>query len=96
MKNRYLKATWKGTDILIIDEVSMMSLKIFEMLDAIGKAVRKSQKPFGGIQMIFSGDFYQLPPVGNKDDPDTTSYNLIRAPRMPEDLKEAMDRMQII
>ena len=74
MKNRYLKATWKGTDILIIDEVSMMSLKIFEMLDAIGKAVRKSQKPFGGIQMIFSGDFYQLPPVGNKDDPDTTKF----------------------
>ena len=74
MKNRYLKATWKGTDILIIDEVSMMSLKIFEMLDAIGKAVRKSQKPFGGIQMIFSGDFYQLPPVGNKDEPDTTKF----------------------
>jgi ATP-dependent DNA helicase PIF1 len=74
MKNRYLRATWKGTDILIIDEVSMMSLKIFEMLDAIGKAVRKSQKPFGGIQMIFSGDFYQLPPVGNKDEPDTTKF----------------------
>jgi len=74
MKNRYLKATWKGTDILIIDEVSMMSQKIFEMLDAIGKAVRKSSKPFGGIQMIFSGDFYQLPPVGNKDDPDTTKF----------------------
>jgi len=74
MKNRYLKATWKGTDILIIDEVSMMSQKLFEMLDAIGKAVRKSSKPFGGIQMIFSGDFYQLPPVGNKDDPDTTKF----------------------
>ncbi len=74
MKNRYLKATWKGTDILIIDEVSMMSQKIFEMLDAIGKAVRKSSKPFGGIQMIFSGDFYQLPPVGNKDEPDTTKF----------------------
>lgn len=74
MKNRYLRATWKGTDILIIDEVSMMSQKIFEMLDAIGKAVRKSSKPFGGIQMIFSGDFYQLPPVGNKDDPDTTKF----------------------
>jgi len=74
MKNRYLKATWKCTDILIIDEVSMMSQKIFEMLDAIGKAVRKSQKPFGGIQMIFSGDFYQLPPVGNKDEQDTTKF----------------------
>jgi ATP-dependent DNA helicase PIF1 len=74
MKNRYVKATWKGTDILIVDEVSMMSLKLFEMLDAIGKAVRKNSKPFGGIQVIFSGDFYQLPPVGTKDEPDTTKF----------------------
>ena len=74
MKNKYAKATWKGTDILIIDEVSMMSQKIFEMLDAIGKAVRRNTKPFGGIQVIFSGDFYQLPPVGNKDEPETTKF----------------------
>ncbi len=74
MKNRYAKATWKGTDILIIDEVSMMSCKIFEMLDAIGKTVRKNSRPFGGIQLIFSGDFYQLPPVGTKDEPETTKF----------------------
>ena len=74
MKNRYAKATWKGTNILVIDEVSMMSQKLFEMLDAIGKAIRKNQQPFGGIQLIFSGDFYQLPPVGNKDDPDTKKF----------------------
>lgn len=74
MKNKYIKSTWKGIDILIIDEVSMMSQKIFEMLDAIGKAVRRISKPFGGIQLIFSGDFYQLPPVGNKDEPETTNF----------------------
>ena len=74
MKNRYARSTWKGTDILVIDEVSMMSQKLFEMLDAIGKAVRKNSRPFGGIQVIFSGDFYQLPPVGNKDEPETTRF----------------------
>ena len=74
MKNRYVKSTWKGTDILIIDEVSMMSRKLFEMLDAIGKAIRKNSRPFGGIQVIFSGDFYQLPPVGNKDEHETTKF----------------------
>ena len=73
-KDRYARATWKGTDILIIDEVSMMSQKLFEMLDAIGKTVRRNTKPFGGIQLIFSGDFYQLPPVGNKDEPLTTKF----------------------
>jgi len=74
MKNRHVKAIWKGTDVLVIDEVSMMSKKLFQMLDAIGKAVRKSTKPFGGIQLIFSGDFYQLPPVGNKDEPETMQF----------------------
>jgi len=44
MKNRYLKATWKGTDILIIDEVSMMSQKLFEMLDAIGTKMNQTQQ----------------------------------------------------
>lgn len=74
LKNRYAKATWKGTDILIIDEVSMMSQKLFEILDAVGKAIRRNSRPFGGIQVIFSGDFYQLPPVGSKDEPETTKF----------------------
>lgn len=50
-------------DILVVDEVSMMSKPIFELLDAIGKKIRKNNKPFGGIQLVFCGDFYQLPPI---------------------------------
>lgn len=73
-KNRFLKKNWKDTDILVVDEVSMMSQKLFDLLDAIGKAIRKNNRPFGGIQLIFSGDFYQLPPVGDKDDPETTRF----------------------
>ena len=73
-KNKHSKALWKETDILVVDEVSMMSLKLFETLDAIGKSVRKNRQPFGGIQVIFSGDFYQLPPIGDKDDPDTNKF----------------------
>ena len=52
----------------------MLSLKLFDMLNEIGKATRKNPRPFGGIQLIFSGDFYQLPPVGNKDEPDTQCF----------------------
>ena len=73
-KNKHYKALWKETNILVVDEVSMMSLKLFETLDAIGKSVRKDRRPFGGLQLIFSGDFYQLPPVGDKDDPDTSKF----------------------
>jgi len=72
--NKYKQKTWKNVDVLVIDEVSMMSQKIFEMLNAIGKTIRDNARPFGGIQVIFLGDFYQLPPVGNKDEIDTVRF----------------------
>ena len=72
--SRYKREVWKETDILIVDEVSMLSLKLFNMLNEIGKVIRKNPRPFGGIQLIFSGDFYQLPPVGNKDEPETMCF----------------------
>ena len=74
IQNNYLKTAWQSISILIIDEVSMMSLKIFVLLDTLGKMLRRNQKPFGGIQVIFSGDFYQLPPVENKEDIETSQF----------------------
>ena len=73
-KNKFAKIAWKKTDILVVDEVSMLSLKLFNTLNEIGKAVRGNSKPFGGIQLIFSGDFFQLPPVGDKEEPDTQRF----------------------
>ena len=73
-KNKFLRAIWKQTDILVVDEISMLSLKLFNILNAIGKAVRGNNKAFGGIQVIFSGDFFQLPPVGDRDEPDTQKF----------------------
>lgn len=68
------KERWLNTDILIIDEVSMMSVELFELLDSIGKRIRRNKNPFGGIQIIFSGDFYQLCPIGNNDRIDSGKY----------------------
>ena len=65
---------WLSTDVLIVDEVSMMNKKLFESLDEIGKLIRKINKPFGDIQLIFLGDFYQLPPVGDDHDMDTYKF----------------------
>ena len=62
------KKNWMASQILIIDEVSMLSLKLFETLNLIGQKIKINKKPFGGIQVIFSGDFFQLPPVGDRDD----------------------------
>lgn len=54
---------WLGTDILIIDEVSMLTPELLEKLDEVAKLVRRNSLPMGGIQVVFVGDFYQLPPV---------------------------------
>ena len=62
---RYKLKNWRNLEILIIDEVSMMSLKIFLLLDIIAKKFYKKTSPFGGLQVIFTGDFYQLSPVAN-------------------------------
>lgn len=70
----FLRTRWLTTEILVIDELSMLSKKILDLLDWLGKNIRKSPKPFGGIQVIGSGDFFQLPPVGNKEDPDTSAF----------------------
>ena len=62
-KKRYKLKNWRGLEILIIDEVSMMSLKILLLLDLIARKFYKKNVPFGGLQVIFTGDFYQLSPV---------------------------------
>jgi hypothetical protein len=49
--------------VLIIDEVSMLSSATFEAADAVCREVRRTAQPFGGLQVILVGDFFQLPPV---------------------------------
>lgn len=63
MKMKNLKNRWQNTDILIIDEISMMDPEIFDKLEILARKIRKNESPFGGIQIILSGDFLQLPPV---------------------------------
>ena len=53
------------TDILVIDEISMMSANLFEKLDIICQRIKRSKKFFGGIQLVITGDFLQLLPVFN-------------------------------
>lgn len=73
-KSKYKKKNWKTVDLLIIDEVSMMSLKLFELLEWTARLCRKDIRPFGAIQVIFTGDFYQLPPVGKEEEPETCQF----------------------
>lgn len=49
--------------MLLIDEISMISGELFDTLDYIAKYIKRNKKPFGGIQIVCSGDFFQLPPI---------------------------------
>jgi ATP-dependent exoDNAse (exonuclease V) alpha subunit len=58
-----LVALLKGIDSIVIDEVSMVRADLMDCIDAALRFILNNKKPFGGIQMIFIGDLYQLPPV---------------------------------
>lgn len=57
---------WKELDVLIIDEVSMINAEYFDKLNSVVKLIRQTDNIFGGIQLVLSGDFLQLPPINSK------------------------------
>jgi len=63
-KKSYIKKRWKELQVLIIDEISMISPDLFDKLEETARILRGNNHPFGGIQLIISGDFCQLPCVG--------------------------------
>lgn len=58
---------WRLTKVLIIDEISMLDGRLLDKLEYIARRVRNNQRPFGGIQVLLCGDFFQLPPVGHSE-----------------------------
>jgi ATP-dependent DNA helicase PIF1 len=62
---KYLRQRWLDLQCLVIDEISMLSCELFDKIDAIARRVRRSSRPFGGIQLVVSGDFLQLPVVNS-------------------------------
>jgi len=66
MQREYLYNRFKNLKILIIDEISMVSPALFELMDKILRAFKIGDAPFGGVQIILSGDFFQLPPISSQ------------------------------
>jgi ATP-dependent DNA helicase PIF1 len=62
-RNPRAKNRWLKTKTLIIDEVSMVDAELFDKLSQIGRTIRNNGRPWGGIQLVITGDFFQLPPV---------------------------------
>ena len=65
-RNTKAKQRWMRTKVLVIDEISMVDGALFDKLEAIARAIRNNGRPFGGLQLVLTGDFFQLPPVPDK------------------------------
>ena len=65
--NRRLASRIEKTKVLIIDEISMLPARALSLVDAVCRHIRGQQAPFGGLQVVLVGDFFQLPPVVRRD-----------------------------
>ena len=63
MKRRYLRNRILKTNVLVIDEISMLPYYTLDAVDLLCRRIRNDERPFGGIQVVMCGDFFQLPPV---------------------------------
>lgn len=65
---KYLWKRFEKARVLIIDEVSMLHASQLDMVEKVCRRFKRNDKPFGGLQIILSGDFFQLPPINKKEE----------------------------
>ncbi|RLZ12238.1 AAA family ATPase [Faecalibacter macacae] len=63
---KYFRDKMDKVKVLIIDEISMLHRNQLDAVDYVLKFFKQNDEPFGGVQVIFSGDFFQLPPIGEE------------------------------
>jgi len=66
LEKKYLQTRFSKLKVLIVDEISMVSPEMFSAMDRILRAFKNNNNPFGGVQTILSGDFFQLPPISRE------------------------------
>lgn len=74
VNNRFTVDAWRKVKTLIIDEVSMMSCKMFNILVSIARLSKVNNSSFGGIQLVLVGDYLQLPPVPDPLDVESSKF----------------------
>src|SRR5690606_6622427 len=67
-EKKYFRDKMDNVKVLIIDEISMLHRNQLELVNRVLKFFKENEMAFGGIQVIFSGDFFQLPPIGNEEE----------------------------
>ena len=69
LRNRRIARRFQNTETLIIDEVSMLDAERLDLLERLARIARGNSEPFGGMQVVLCGDFFQLPPVTTMEEP---------------------------
>ena len=80
--SEYIVRRINRTRVLIIDEVSMLSGHMFDMVDMVCREVKQKSESFGGMQIILVGDFFQLPPIMKKDFAEEKQNTLVDVGRL--------------
>lgn len=68
-QRKYLWKRMENVKVLIIDEISMLHHFRLDLIEEVIRSFKRNDKPFGGIQVIFCGDFFQLPPIARSGEP---------------------------
>ena len=86
-KHHLLVQRLTDTQVLIVDEISMLHAKQVDLLDEILRIIRKNSQPFGGVQVIFCGDFFQLPPIDKTGNDNKEKYAFMAKAWLGADFK---------
>jgi len=74
---KYLQKNMEDVKVLIIDEISMLHKKQLEAVNLVSQSFKENEQAFGGIQVVFSGDFFQLPPIGRNGESNENKFTFM-------------------
>ncbi len=74
---KYLKKHMEKTQVLIIDEISMLHAKQLDLVNQVIRSFRESEEAFGGLQLVLCGDFFQLPPIGDSSETSRDKFSFM-------------------
>ena len=76
---KYLKKHMEKTKVLIIDEISMLHGRQLDLVNQVIRSFRENEEPFGGLQLVLCGDFFQLPPIGDSTERSRDKFSFMSA-----------------